>query len=459
MSTNVHYALGKVSLSGRVHLAGLNWKWIPLPSRKRKEDTMKRKNESGQALVITAIALVALVGFVGLGIDMGAMRYQKRLQQTAADAAAIAGATNLTYGGVQTGAQNAAAANNFTDNTGGGACAAPPTNLAVSSVTVTVCNGPSTGPHTGNADYVEAFVSVGQPTYFMKIFGINSETITSRAVATNYSGATNGSTTNGCVYTLGAPSSSIEGVNINGHATLNATSCGIIDNGNFNTSGNALTVNAGTFSVAGTGSAAGTVTCSSGQTNCPQYGAPATKNPLASLTPPAVGTPVNWTGIAVPGTTYNGISISGNTNVNFPAGTYVVSGASFTCHGTPTITGTGVTFYFTNGATFDCSGNDTVQFTAPTTGTYQGILFYQDPADTTGASLGGNTGTTFNGILYYPTAEVTFFGNNSSLDVGIVIADAVALSGNPTVNLTGASGLPGGGLPPAFTVGTATLGE
>src|SRR5215472_14239951 len=243
---------------------------------------MKPNKEAGQALLLTAAALVVLLGFVGLGVDMGVVRYEKRLQQTAADAAAIAGATNLGYGGVQTGAQNASGSNGFTDNTGGGACAAPPTNLGVGQVTVTICNGPSTGPHAGDANYVEAWVSAGQPTYFMKIFGVNVQTITARAVATNFVGATNGTSNYNCLTTLGRPTASIEGTNNNGHATLNATTCGIADNGDYNTHGNALTVNAGAFGVAGSANVSGnggTVNCSSGQANCPQYGAPASPNP------------------------------------------------------------------------------------------------------------------------------------------------------------------------------------
>src|SRR5215831_6270984 len=75
---------------------------------------MKRRNEAGQSLVFVAVGLLALLGFVGLGIDMGVLRYERRLQQSAADGAAIAGATNLAFGGVGTGAQNAAASNGFT---------------------------------------------------------------------------------------------------------------------------------------------------------------------------------------------------------------------------------------------------------------------------------------------------------------------------------------------------------
>lgn len=433
---------------------------------------MNRKNEAGQALVFTAVGLVALLGFVGLGIDMGVLRYQKRLQQTAADGAALAGATNLTFGGVITGGQNAAISNGFTDASGNDATACN-NSAAIGTVCVQIFgSGPQAvtvngtaipaGPHSGDANYVEAVVAVVQPTYFMKIFGVDRQTIAARAVATNLAGGGPGGYNTGCLYTLGAPASSIEGVNINGNATLNAPTCGIVDNGNYNTKGNALTVIASTFGVSGSPNVSGpggSVTCTGGTSSCPTYGTPAAADPLAGLPPPPVGTPVNWTGTAVPGTTYSGIDITSNGTVNFPAGTYVIDGpAGFTCHGTPTITGTGVTFYFTNGATFNCAGNDTVQFTAPSSGTYAGILFYQDPNDTVGPSVGGNTGTFYNGILYFPKSQITFFGNNTTIATGIVVADAVALSGHPTVNLQGAAGVPGG-LPPGFTAGNAHLVE
>jgi uncharacterized membrane protein len=91
-------------------------------------------------LVFAALALVVLIGFAGLAIDMGALRYQKRLQQTAADGAAIAGATNLSFGGVTSGAQSAATANGFTDNTGGTTCTNNPGTVGC--ITVTVNNPP-----------------------------------------------------------------------------------------------------------------------------------------------------------------------------------------------------------------------------------------------------------------------------------------------------------------------------
>jgi len=61
---------------------------------------MPNRREAGQALIFTSLALVALMGFAGLAIDVGVMRHEKRLEQTAADAGAIAGASNLAFGGV-----------------------------------------------------------------------------------------------------------------------------------------------------------------------------------------------------------------------------------------------------------------------------------------------------------------------------------------------------------------------
>ena len=79
---------------------------------------MQRNGEKGQALVFTALALTVLLGFAGLGIDMGVLRYQRRLEQSAADAVALAGASELCCGGglpaIDAAAQNAATANGFT---------------------------------------------------------------------------------------------------------------------------------------------------------------------------------------------------------------------------------------------------------------------------------------------------------------------------------------------------------
>jgi hypothetical protein len=99
------------------------------------------------------------------------------------------------------------------------------------------------------------------------------------------------------------------------------------------------------------------------------------------------------------------------------------------------------------------TGSPTINLTAPdNSGTYPGLLFYQDPADTSGPSFGGTSGSKYDGLLYFPTAQVTFYGTNNSVNVAMTVADAVVLSGTPTVNLQGALGLPAG-----VTFGTTTV--
>jgi Putative Flp pilus-assembly TadE/G-like len=434
---------------------------------------MTNKNEAGQALVLTVASLVALMGFAGLAIDMGVMRHDQRLQQTAADAAALAGASNLAFGGVTSGAQDAASRVGYADNGGGQVsdCA----GAAVGTICVQVNNPPATGPHgcSGGAcdrNYVEALVAVVHPTYFMRALSINSETITARAVASNLGG-------NGCLYTLGPPSSAIEGVNISGPAILNASSCGIVDDGDYITSGGALTVSADSFGVSGNPNVSGSgglVTCTS-PGPCPTYGIPAATNPLSSLTPPCTsclggntvtvlgsGNPGCGTGCSFSGGTYRissgtycSITIMGvaSDQVVFSPGVYIIDGSSAGCsraslniQGNDTINGTGVTFYFTNSSTLNMTGTPTVNLTAPdSSGTYPGILMYQDPNDTntTGPSLGGDNGSNYNGALYFPNDQLSLVGG-ASINVAAVVSASIVFNGDHTVNLKGSAGLPPG---------------
>lgn len=384
--------------------------------------------------------MIVLLGFAGLGIDMGVMRYDRRIQQTAADAAAIAGASDLApYSGVSAAAQAALATNGFPGASTLLTNQACPTS--VTGLTVTVNNPPQSGPHTNDTNYVEVCVAQLQSLFFMKVLGFNNATVSARAVAgKGASGA--------CLYTLDPNTVGIEGININGNATLNAPNCGIIDNGNFDTKGGAYSVTASTVSVSGVETGKDNVTCTSQPTDCPAAGAPAASDPFTLLTPPAVGTPGAFNSANIVPGTYSSISFSGNGTYTFPSGIYVLDGGSFTCNGTPTIQGTGVMFYFTNGATYNCAGNDTVNFSAPTSGPYAGILFYQDPACNTsscGPTIGGNVGSSFQGALYFPKSQVTFYGNaGTSFTVALVVAGSVALSGNPNVTLTGLGGLPPG---------------
>jgi hypothetical protein len=148
---------------------------------------MNREKQAGQAVVlVAAVLLLILLPIMGLGIDFGYFRYQEVQLQTAADAAAIAAAGELSYGvtcscnAVQAAGQNASAANGFASGAGG--------------ATVTVNNPPqsSQDPNSGNANYVEVVITQNEPTFFARILGINSVALAARAEAMQSSKRGNG---------------------------------------------------------------------------------------------------------------------------------------------------------------------------------------------------------------------------------------------------------------------------
>jgi len=485
---------------------------------------MKLNKQSGQVLVGAAIAMVVLCGFAGMAVDMGTLRYQKRLQQSAADGAAIAGASNLTYTGISAAAQNAATQNGFTDG-GGAALTTCDGTAAVGTICVQVLNPPndvsfgggtiSGGPHgcgaggTCDPNYVEVLVAKVQPTYFMTIFGVGSKPVVARAVATNTGGGAAASG-NGCIYTLGTATAKIQastaGISSSGSVILNAPTCGIVDNGNFVANGGKnLDVTAGSIGVGGAYNGPG---CGSGSGVCPPpvTGMPYSGDPFSTkYSVPTYGAssgPIKFTAGSCSGSgcagnvtcsagtcavlagTYNDICIDNNQKVNFGAGVYVITGASTCsnnveleinagstvcnstnadCSGMVGSQNAGVTFYVTGGASINVDGTAQVQLAAPNSGTYEGLLFYQDPSDTTAATLSGTSNSLYQGAIYMPTADLTFGGNtnfNNGAAYTVSVVDQLSFAGNPDVNLkSNLTGLANGGGPLAGTVKWATLVE
>ena len=82
--------------------------------------------------------MVALIGCTGLAVDMGYMEHEKTKMQTAADAAAIAGASVQAGGAsvITAAADEDSSLNGFTSGSGG--------------TTVTVNNPPLSGPNSGD---------------------------------------------------------------------------------------------------------------------------------------------------------------------------------------------------------------------------------------------------------------------------------------------------------------------
>ena len=141
-----------------------------------------------------------------------------------------------------------------------------------------------------------------------------------------------------------------------------------------------------------------------------------------------------------PGVYCDGISFNGNFYLKFNPGTYVLAGGGMSVNGNATMTGTGVTFYNTAGTGgykgIVLNGNVILTFSAPTSGTLSGILFFQDrliPGSAAGSTINGNSGSTIDGALYFPTTTLTYNGNSSINGYSIVVADKWIANGNSTL--------------------------
>lgn len=377
--------------------------------------------------MVVAFALVGLLAFMALAADVGYLRYEKRQLQTAADAAAIAGADELSYGDVTSAADADSAANGFTNGSNG--------------VSVTVNNPPLSGPHVSDSNYVEAIVSRTASTFFAKAFGVSSTQITARAVAHL------GSSSN-CIYAL-APSggSALEVVT---NATLNSQ-CGLIVE---SSAAGALACNAPATLTAPSVGVVGTFVggCTLPANTTTGIAVPTPSDPLAYLPKPTVGactfsgqkvynsanSPKAAPSVLNPAVYCGGIQIKSGAYVVFNPGVYILTSSKppgglnidiGSYVSTNTLTSPyGITFYnYGPGGsiTFTLTNyvaGESISLTAPTAGTYRGVIFFQDPGDTATALIVGwnSDDTDVQGAYYFPTALVE-------------IASAGAVSYNPIV--------------------------
>lgn len=182
------------------------------------------RNERGQMLVMTAIELTLLIGFLAIATDVGVLFHSKRKMQIAADAAATAGAMNemddLATGALLT-SDTVYAACRAVANNGYGSmsdCSSSVTSPFTMSdgTTVTVNTPPSNGYHKSNG-YVEAILAKPNPLYFFKVFtGNSTTTVAVRAVA----GSPGASKT--CAYLMDPTGNDMQ---MQGAATINTPGC------------------------------------------------------------------------------------------------------------------------------------------------------------------------------------------------------------------------------------------
>jgi Flp pilus assembly protein TadG len=370
------------------------------------------EGRSGNVIVLTALCMGILAGFVGLALDGGNLILQHRAAQTAADAGALEGIHEMDWAAadnttVTKAAQAASSNNGFTDGANG--------------VTVTVNNGPATGPHAGDATYVEVIVKKQVSTVFMALLNQKSMNIYARAVAGPGANA-------GCVYTLGT---SGNGIDNTGTSAINLTHCTIYDDSADSTKG--ITSSGGGSITATSINVVGGYSGGGSFTPTPTTGVMPVGDPLAYLPAPTVPSTCgaaqsfqSGSNSLSPGC-YSGLSLSSSAALSLSPGVYVVNG-NFSITGSASMSGSGITFYVTG--TTKLAGSGTLNISAPTSGTYNGIIYFQSRTDSNSASFTGGSGSTVGGIFYAPAAEFDYSGGTGQNVSADFVVKYLKVSGN-----------------------------
>jgi hypothetical protein len=418
-----------------------------------------RNGQRGSAFFMIMFMALPMFTAVGLVVDIGWAYYTRQAAHAAAEAAAMAAAQSaldgIKAGGTYTcGSQGlgcytgtaytcpASTPNPITSNVQNGCAYAAAngfTNGGPNGQAVTMLANTSSPLNGVSVKYwVTAQILQQNPLTFGAVLGGQFLNVGAHATAAVFL-----SVPSNCVIALDPSAGGA--VTVQGGADVSVT-CGVASN---SSASNALAVNghvsvldANSIQVVGNYTSSGTVNPT------PVTGGAAAMDPFANLSPPTPSTPciadphISGGTVSLNAGTYCGITISGNANVTFNSGTFILSGGGL--HATSsntTLTGTGVTFYNTcspspcNGGSAGYQSIDmeavSATLSAPTSGSYPGILFYQDPTVQTNATdqITGNTTLRLTGALYFPKSELKFAGGSSSGGSTMIVADKVTFSG------------------------------
>jgi hypothetical protein len=284
--------------------------------------------------------------------------------------------------------------------------------------------------------------------WFGGIIGANSLTASVRSSAAAIASSGGG----GCIYILDPSAGEAFQAGNNFQAKFG---CGVYVNSTANASteaGAAMSVYGSAYITAPSVNIVGSYykdNSGAGTSVPPLTGTSAVTDPLAGLpspTPAATCQSGTFTSYQsseytpAPGT-YCGFSLGNGMNAQLSGGTYIINGGTFSIQGGSTLTATGgVMIYLTGGATMNIANGSTVTLSPQTSGSYQGILFYQDRSMTSpGAStIAGGANLNLSGSLYFPHATLDINnGTSTSISAGgsttAIVADMVNFQGGASV--------------------------
>lgn len=411
------------------------------------------RDRSGASAIIVALSMVAVLGFVGLGIDAGGGYLARRSAQNAADSAAFSAAAAAQAGATNLADQARAVAGTYGFRSG------------FAGVQVAVNTPPASGGLAGNPKAVEVIVSTPAKRLFSTPFTKSGGVVRARAVALL------GHAADACVMAFNPTAA--QAVLFNGAPEVNLAGCSLYANSR---SGSALLLNgaadlsARSVELVGGYQKNGQVSIDT--TDGIHTGKSPIADPYADVAIPSYSgcanqPPVN-SGQSVtfspnpdgsPKVFCNGLTFNGSTNITFKPGVYVIDRGTLIINGGAVVRGTGVTIVFTSStgsgyANLIINGGADVNLSPPATGPTAGMVFFQDRRAPSGVSdiINGGSTQVLTGAIYFPRQMVLFNGGAAVSTSGCtqLLADQITFNGNANlaINCAGIGVRPAGGAAP-----------
>ena len=386
-------------------------------------------DKTANVLILSAFALSVIVGAAGLATDTIQWTLWKRQLQREADSAAVAGALTNAQGGSASSAATTEI-NRY--------------NLVTLLGSPVIEVGPTSGPYAGNTKAVRVALQTSRALPFSSLFTSSTPVINAEATAAAVSVGQY------CVISL--ESTTATGITLGGSSTVNL-GCGMSTNSQASTAvyaGGSSNVTASP--VAAVGGIPSSGNYATGTTLIPYT--IAQPDPYANLPDP---TPSNCSGQLSVGANqtrrvnnnsgvscYRGMDLKGN--VTFDPGIYYIdgsSGGSLDVGSQAVVNAPGVVFILTTTSTdyskvarVNMNGGAQLNLTAPTSGTYAGIMMYQDRRATSNLSniVNGNSSSVYQGALYFPQQSLTFSGTTGmNTNCMQMVARQVTFTGNSAI--------------------------
>lgn len=411
----------------------------------------------GNVAIMMGLLMVPMVGAMGLGFEVSNWYMTKRFMQNAADAAAIAAASNASSNYDVEG-KAVAALYGFVDGQ--------------KNVTVTASNT-ATCPAGGNTCYSVTITSL-DPLSLSQVVGFNGDTTVNGAKQTTLSSTAIATRATVqwplCLLALNTTGNAIR---TNGAPKTDFTGCSVMSDSAADCNGSNLNADAGM--AAGTNGGCGIKEYSNVPVVTDPYSSLAAHIPANTCSsypqkPGKKGTPLPasnlWTGGKSLGSgstqVCGDLQLTGDVTVqtnDLSGAVLVIQNGQLDLNGhtLSTSNGSALTIIFsgsdTGSYTHAPTGNGTLDVQAPTSGTWSGVALYQDPSLHNGVDVsyaGNNPTWDLTGLVYMPHSSMTFSGaiNKSSNGAAclVMITGSVLINGTGSIYETSPAGCKDAGL-------------